>query len=154
MSVFNSKYCYVPITGLLEQNSVIHPEPWRTEYVIMIALLVVLVLFSLIIMAILYRKSLKKRIAESIPITNENTAFAAEKPAPTIDLQPSLTNDIDSAKFRKSSNGIEETSILPQWLLKRKEMIFSHMYIEQQEKLGSGQFGTVYKGRLRQGNAV
>ena len=107
-------------------------------------------------MAILYRKSLKKRLAKSIPITDENTAFAAEKQTPTTDIQSSLTYDIDSATCNKSSNGIEieETSILPQWLLKRKEMMFSHMYIEQQEKLGSGQFGTVFKGRLKQGNAV
>ena len=140
----------------MEQKPVINPEPWRTEYVIVIALLVVLVLFSLIIMAILYRKSLKKRLAKSIPITDENTAFAAEKQTPTTDIQSSLTYDIDSATCNKSSNGIEieETSILPQWLLKRKEMMFSHMYIEQQEKLGSGQFGTVFKGRLKQGNAV
>ena len=140
----------------MEQKSVINPKPWRTEYVIVIALLVVLVLFSLIIMAILYRKSLKKRLAKSIPITDENTAFAAEKQTPTTDIQSSLTYDIDSATCNKSSNGIEieETSILPQWLLKRKEMMFSHMYIEQQEKLGSGQFGTVFKGRLKQGNAV
>ena len=93
-------------------------------------------------------------MAKAIPITNENTTFAAEIQTPTTDIQPSLNNHIDSATWRKSSNEIEETSILPQWLLKRKEMIFSHMYIEQQEKLGSGQFGTVFKGRLKQGNAV
>ena len=79
-----------------------------------------------------------------------------EKQPPRNDTQQRPSDDVDLATCHKlsSGNGVEEASILPEWLLKRKEMIYSHIYVEQQEKLGSGQFGTVFKGRLKQGNAV
>ena len=43
---------------------------------------------------------------------------------------------------------------LPDWLQKRKEMIFPNTAVIKGQKLGKGQFGIVFKGALVQGNAV
>ena len=143
-------------TGTLEQTDIKYPEPWRGEYVVVITLLAILVLFGLMITAVMYRKSLKPSLSNSITITNQMIDGSDEKQPPRNDTQQRPSDDVDLATCHKlsSGNGVEEASILPEWLLKRKEMIYSHIYVEQQEKLGSGQFGTVFKGRLKQGNAV
>ena len=44
--------------------------------------------------------------------------------------------------------------ILPQWILDHGDMIFPPNSIKKQGILGSGQFGTVYKGTYCQGNAM
>ena len=44
--------------------------------------------------------------------------------------------------------------ILPQWILDHADMIFSSNSIKRIAIIGSGQFGTVYKGMYSQGNAV
>ena len=44
--------------------------------------------------------------------------------------------------------------ILPLWLTKRKDMIFSQEYITTKEILGHGQYGTVHKGIFHYGNAM
>ena len=45
-------------------------------------------------------------------------------------------------------------NILPSWLRLRPEMIYPQSSIQQTDKLGQGQFGSVYRGKLTQGNAV
>ena len=42
---------------------------------------------------------------------------------------------------------------LPMWLKLRKEMIFPKESIENMQKIGSGQFGAVFKGTISHGNA-
>ena len=49
--------------------------------------------------------------------------------------------------------GIDITK-LPEWLRKRRQMIFPQSSVEKGEQLGRGQFGAVFKGNLTQGNAV
>ena len=44
--------------------------------------------------------------------------------------------------------------ILPKWLSKRQDMIFSSECIEKKEMLGHGQYGTVHKGIFHYGNAM
>ena len=44
--------------------------------------------------------------------------------------------------------------VLPQWILDHPDMIFSDSSIKKISVLGSGQFGTVYKGTFTQGHAV
>ena len=44
--------------------------------------------------------------------------------------------------------------VLPQWILDHPDMIFSNNSIKKISVLGSGQFGTVYKGTFTQGHAV
>ena len=51
-------------------------------------------------------------------------------------------------------HGDEESSLLPEWLQERKEMIFPKYSITKGQQLGRGQFGSVFKGKLAQGNAV
>ena len=55
---------------------------------------------------------------------------------------------------RESLDSINESSDLPEWLKDRKEMLFSKNFIIKGKQLGKGQFGTVFKGKLTQGNAV
>ena len=47
-----------------------------------------------------------------------------------------------------------EDNILPDWLRKRKEMVFPESAILKGQKLGKGQFGIVMKGALVLGNAM
>ena len=49
---------------------------------------------------------------------------------------------------------IHNHPMLPDWLKERKEMIFLQRCIEKGQKIGSGQFGIVFKGKLTLGNAV
>ena len=49
---------------------------------------------------------------------------------------------------------LNESSILPDWLNDRKEMVFPKGSVVKGKQLGEGQFGTVFKGNLQQGNAV
>ena len=47
----------------------------------------------------------------------------------------------------------EEDWMLPDWLQEKKEMVFPQHTIVKGECLGRGQFGTVFKGKLVQGNS-
>jgi hypothetical protein len=51
-------------------------------------------------------------------------------------------------------HGDKECNVLPEWLEERKEMIFPKDSITKGQQLGKGQFGSVFKGKLVQGNAV
>ena len=56
-------------------------------------------------------------------------------------------------------NGKEESScegdwMLPDWLQQKKKMIFPKKSIVKGECVGRGNFGSVFKGKLVQGNAV
>ena len=62
--------------------------------------------------------------------------------------------DLNKISVSCSSNTPGDTLLLPQWLLDKKEMIYSKDCVEKHEKLGSGQYGLVFRGRLKQGNAV
>ena len=48
----------------------------------------------------------------------------------------------------------EQTSLIPNWLMMNKSMIFSQESVKKDELLGKGQYGCVYKGKLFQGNAA
>ena len=61
-------------------------------------------------------------------------------------------NSISDAN--KSINSLNNASGMPDWIEDRSEMIFSRNLITKGKQLGQGQFGTVFKGKLNQGNAV
>ena len=48
----------------------------------------------------------------------------------------------------------DDKSVLPNWLMARPEMIYPPQCIETGKMLGHGQYGTVFKGKYVQGNAV
>ena len=63
----------------------------------------------------------------------------------------------DHSLWSKSENAFEgddNDSFLPDWLKERKEMIFPFESIEKYQEIGRGQFGTVFKAKLAQGQAV
>ena len=63
----------------------------------------------------------------------------------------------DHSLWSKSENAFEgddNDSFLPDWLKERKEMIFFFLFIEKYQEIGRGQFGTVFKAKLAQGQAV
>ena len=51
-------------------------------------------------------------------------------------------------------NVIKELLALPQWLKNRPDMIYPQDCIQKEQQLGSGQYGTVFKGKLVLGNSV
>ena len=65
-------------------------------------------------------------------------------------------NDLYDSKQSLSLLDVDSSDLngLPDWLRNRKEMIFSKNSIENGKLLGKGQFGNVYKGKFRHGNAV
>ena len=63
----------------------------------------------------------------------------------------------DNSLWSKAENAFEmddKESLLPDWLKERKEMIFPNESIEKYREIGRGQFGTVLKAKLAQGQAV
>ena len=48
----------------------------------------------------------------------------------------------------------ENALVLPEWLIQKPEMIYQPRFIQKGQTLGSGNYGTVFKGKLMQGNAV
>ena len=63
----------------------------------------------------------------------------------------------DNSLWSKSENAFEvddKDSLLPDWLMERKEMIFPIESVEKYQEIGRGQFGIVFKGKLAQGQAV
>ena len=70
-------------------------------------------------------------------------------------LSPNMKWEMNSLY---SSQGSEmechEENIYPDWLVARTEMVFHSSQVERKEKLGSGNYGSVYKGQLTQGKAV
>ena len=66
-------------------------------------------------------------------------------------------NPEDISLWSKAENAFEiddKESLLPDWLKERKEMIFPNESIEKYQEIGRGQFGTVLKAKLVQGQAV
>ena len=55
---------------------------------------------------------------------------------------------------RSSDDEDNEEPFLPDWLKDRSEMIFKSSCVQKGQKLGSGQYGSVYKAKLIQGSAV
>ena len=73
--------------------------------------------------------------------------------------QNQVTNDLvwkDNSLYdsNESLDFLKVPSKLPDWLKDRSEMIFSLDLISMGIQLGKGQFGTVFKGNLKQGNAM
>ena len=62
-----------------------------------------------------------------------------------------MNNLFDS---RSTEDEEKEEPIFPDWLHGRKEIIFPSDCIVKGDKLGSGQYGSVYRGTLFQGQAV
>ena len=67
-------------------------------------------------------------------------------------------DNVTNCKKSDSHGSLAESKcsclILPQWILDHSDMIFPPNSIKRMAILGSGQFGTVYKGTYCQGNAV
>ena len=64
------------------------------------------------------------------------------------------TNDLYYSLRNKGNLTGQEEDVLPVWLKNRKELIFPQNSIDKDKQLGSGQYGTVYKAKLMQGNAM
>ena len=70
-----------------------------------------------------------------------------------MELNPLYQADSDSDIGGMSLRD-EESEVLPHWLTARPEMIYHNQSITKGQTLGHGQYGTVFKGKLTQGNAV
>ena len=53
-----------------------------------------------------------------------------------------------------SADGADVQPVIPTWLKARSEMIYPPYSIKKEQKLGHGNYGTVFKGKLVQANAV
>ena len=63
-------------------------------------------------------------------------------------------NNTDLYYSLQVENKLGKDISLPGWLSSRKEIIFPRGSIQKYQELGSGQYGSVYKGKLLQGNAM
>ena len=103
-----------------------------------------------------YRKKKKNRKTRAKIFINEkesdlNNGFEQQ----TLDQHPYMKWESNSLYSSHSSEAdCEEKDIYPEWLRKRKEMLFNSCNLERGQKLGCGNYGSVYKGKLLQGNAV
>ena len=69
---------------------------------------------------------------------------------------PQMTWELNELhETEESDNEVEEEPVLPDCLRKiNPEMIYPQSCIEKTQQLGQGEFGSVFKGKLTQGNAV
>lgn len=110
---------------------------------IIIAVVVFLVLTSSIVFY--YRKKAKKKqmlLLEAV--TTKST------------LTPSQMKWEENPNYSESdsSDEVDGDPLLPKWLLDRNEMIYDTACIEKGRRLGGGNFGDVFEGKIRLGNAV
>ena len=63
-----------------------------------------------------------------------------------------MYKDVEANIEDFSSNA--EDWMFPNWLQQKKEIIFPRKSVVKGECIGRGQFGSVFKGQLTQGNAV
>ena len=68
------------------------------------------------------------------------------------DNTSSIENKIDSNY--KVEPLYDKEPMVPDWLKKRKEMVYPPKCVEKGRQLGSGQFGAVFMGKLTQGTAM
>ena len=62
----------------------------------------------------------------------------------------------ENPNYSESNSFIEESEdqMLPNWLLEKNEMIYDTGCIEKGRQLGHGNYGAVFEGKIRLGNAV
>ena len=104
---------------------------------IIIAVVVFLVLSSAIV--VYYRKEAKKKQMNTIS-----------------NLTPTKMKWEENPNFSESdsSDEVDGDPLLPKWLLDRNEMIYDTACIEKGRRLGGGNFGDVFEGKIRLGNAM
>ena len=69
---------------------------------------------------------------------------------PDVPDEQCVNYDTDESDMEHDSH----YDILPKWITKRPDMIFSPECIEKKEMLGHGHYGTVNKGVFHHGNAM
>ena len=106
-----------------------------TSTIVVIAVLVFLILTSSIV--VYYRKEAKKKQINTIA-----------------NLSPSKWVENPDYSGSESADEVDGDPLLPTWLLDRNEMIYDGSCIEKGRRLGGGNFGDVFEGKIRLGNAV
>ena len=104
------------------------------ELIIAVSAISTIIVLVIVILCIWYCKRLQKNNNTSAPATWEKNS--------NYDYQENL------------HQGLQNESILPDWLEERKEIIFPPECIKKGKRIGQGQFGSVFKGLFTQGNAV
>ena len=112
----------------------------------LIGVLVLLVL-AVSISLIIYKWNQSKK--EEISVKQAVTALELTSQV------PSYLIDNPDYSSSDSGNEVEDESVIPKWLSKRKDMIYDKSCVKLTgRKLGHGNFGAVQEGRVQLGNAV
>ena len=101
------------------------------------------------------KKKKSRKIRAKISIYDKESDLHTGFELQTLDQHPNMkweNNSLYSSHISEADCAQEE--IYPDWLRKRKEMLFNSCNLERGQKLGCGNYGSVYKGKLSQGNAV
>ena len=114
----------------------------------MIFLIVIIILFGVSISLFIYCR-IKRRNAVRRLMLDENTETKLLN-IKCVDHQE--CNSCNTKENDRYDN--VENEQLPDWLKKRPEMIYDTSCIEKGKELGHGNFGAVFEGRIRFGNAM
>ena len=87
-------------------------------------------IFGLIVSVYCFRKRIRHNIST---VTSENNSM--------------YQNDEEEERM-------SQKELLPDWLKNRSDMIYPQEAVHLDDQLGSGQFGSVYKGKLVQSRSV
>ena len=126
-----------------DSNEEIYNAGIKYEYILVAPILLLVALASGLIF---WNNKLKKKsfkLKEHIKMDNISD----------INATPNLTSS-SNAELLKGLSLQNMDLVLPEWLQNRKEMIYDSSCIEMGKRLGDGNFGVVFQGKIRLGNAV
>ena len=113
-----------------------------------VILILIIILFGVSASLFIYCCMGRRNEVESLAIDINNTSKL---------LKVKWTNNQDYVSVNSEDNDECNDNIgnhLPNWLKTRPELIYDSSCIEKGEKLGSGNFGAVFEGKIRFGNAM
>ena len=96
----------------------------------------------------IYRQISKHAEAASKVLWEDNKFYESDNSTASIEDENKFTYKTET------ESPVDCRPMVPDWLKNRKEMVYPQNCIERCRQLGSGQFGTVFMGKLVQGTAV
>ena len=118
------------------------------EHIIFVSAILVGSLITIFLIAALLWYCYNKRKTQGRSLTSFGKKIECSK----VTWENNSDYECDDGLIKNEKN--DQEPVLPDWLKERKEMIFSSDCVEKGKKLGSGQFGAVFKGKFIQGLAV
>ena len=119
-----------------------------TTVTILFLLIAFMICIAITASVYIYRQISKHAEAASKVLWEDNKFYESDNSTASIEDENKFTYKTET------ESPVDGRPMVPDWLKNRKEMVYPQNCIERCRQLGSGQFGTVFMGKLVQGTAV